>query len=73
VVPGRLADLLVVDGDPIEEPALLLDRERIWLVLQLGRAGGGRSARVAPRRGDRARRRRTARRLRRHPRTRRIA
>jgi imidazolonepropionase-like amidohydrolase len=41
VVPGRLADLLVVDGDPIEEPALLLDRERIWLVLQLGEPVAG--------------------------------
>ena len=33
---GKLADLMIVDGDPIEEPELLSDRNRIWLVLQLG-------------------------------------
>ncbi len=33
---GKLADLLVVDGDPAVDPALLTRRERIWLVLQLG-------------------------------------
>jgi imidazolonepropionase-like amidohydrolase len=33
---GKLADLLVVDGDPIEDPRVLLDRCRIWLVIQLG-------------------------------------
>jgi imidazolonepropionase-like amidohydrolase len=33
---GKLADLLVLDGDPLEQPELLLDPERIWLVLQLG-------------------------------------
>ena len=36
VEPGKLADLLVVDGDPLADAGLLLDRERIWLVLQLG-------------------------------------
>ena len=36
VEPGKLADLLVVDGDPLADAALLLARERIWLVLQLG-------------------------------------
>jgi imidazolonepropionase-like amidohydrolase len=36
VEPGRLADLVVVDGDPLERPAVLRDRSRIWLVLQLG-------------------------------------
>jgi imidazolonepropionase-like amidohydrolase len=36
VEPGKLADLVVVDGDPLAEPALLCDRDRIWLVLQLG-------------------------------------
>ena len=45
IEPGQLADLVVVDGDPLADPAVLLDRDRIWLVLQLGRAGG---------RGDRA-------------------
>jgi imidazolonepropionase-like amidohydrolase len=36
VVPGKLADLLVVDGDPLEHPELLSQRERIWLVIQRG-------------------------------------
>ena len=36
IEPGRLADLLVTDGDPLERPGLLRDRDRIWLVLQLG-------------------------------------
>ena len=33
---GRLADLVVVDGDPLARPAVLRERERIWLVVQLG-------------------------------------
>ena len=33
---GKLADLIVVDGDPLTEPRLLSDPGRIWLVLQLG-------------------------------------
>ena len=41
VEPGRMADLLVVDGDPLEDPALLLERERIRLVIQAGRVVGG--------------------------------
>ena len=36
IEPGKLADLLVVDGDPLARPGLLRDRDRIWLVLQLG-------------------------------------
>ena len=36
VEPGKVADLLVVDGDPLEEPRILLDRRRLWLVLQAG-------------------------------------
>ncbi|MHB1568160.1 MAG: amidohydrolase family protein, partial [Solirubrobacteraceae bacterium] len=36
VQPGKLADLLVVDGDPLQHPELLRDPNRIWLVLQLG-------------------------------------
>ena len=36
VEEGKLADLLIVDGDPLEEPNLLTDPGRIWLVLQLG-------------------------------------
>jgi imidazolonepropionase-like amidohydrolase len=36
VVPGKLADLLVLDGDPLEHPELLSCRERVWLVIQRG-------------------------------------
>jgi len=36
VEEGKLADLLIVDGDPLAEPELLADSRRIWLVLQLG-------------------------------------
>jgi imidazolonepropionase-like amidohydrolase len=36
IEPGRLADLVVTDGDPLARPGLLRDRERIWLVVQLG-------------------------------------
>jgi imidazolonepropionase-like amidohydrolase len=36
VTEGKLADLLIVDGDPVAEPGLLADSARIWLVLQLG-------------------------------------
>ena len=36
VSPGMIADLVIVDGDPLADPALLADPARIWLVLQLG-------------------------------------
>jgi imidazolonepropionase-like amidohydrolase len=36
VEEGKLADLIVIDGDPIEHPELLGDPAKIWLVLQLG-------------------------------------
>jgi imidazolonepropionase-like amidohydrolase len=36
VAEGKLADLIIVDGDPLTEPQLLSDPGRIWLVLQLG-------------------------------------
>ena len=46
VTEGKLADLIVVDGDPLAEPHLLADPGRIWLVLQqgvpVGRPGPGR-------------------------------
>ena len=41
VEPGKLADLLVVDGDPLARPGLLCERERIWLVLRLGKPVAG--------------------------------
>ncbi len=34
--PGAVADLLVVEDDPIADPAILLDPERIHLVVQAG-------------------------------------
>jgi imidazolonepropionase-like amidohydrolase len=40
---GKLADLLIVDGDPLAEPELLADPARIWLVLQLGVPVAGRA------------------------------
>ena len=40
---GKLADLLVVDGDPLERPELLLERESIWLVTRLGAEVAGTS------------------------------
>ena len=36
VAEGKLADLLITEGDPLSEPGLLADPQRIWLVLQLG-------------------------------------
>jgi imidazolonepropionase-like amidohydrolase len=42
VAEGKLADLTVVDGDPLAEPHLLSDPNRIWLVLQLGVPVAGR-------------------------------
>jgi imidazolonepropionase-like amidohydrolase len=41
VETGKLADLVIVDGDPIREPRLLADPGRIWLVLQLGVPAAG--------------------------------
>lgn len=47
---GKLADLLVLDADPLDDPAVLRDRDRIWLVVQLGEpvAGTALEARVPP-------------------------
>jgi imidazolonepropionase-like amidohydrolase len=41
VTPGKAADLVVVDGDPLAEPELLLDEQRVWLVIQSGRPVAG--------------------------------
>jgi imidazolonepropionase-like amidohydrolase len=38
---GKVADLLVVDGNPLEEPGLLCDVDRIWLVVRAGVAVAG--------------------------------
>ena len=41
VEPGKIADLVVVDGDPLVEPAVLRRRELVWLVIQLGEPVAG--------------------------------
>lgn len=41
VEPGKLADLVVVDGDPIQEVGILVDPDRIHLVLQAGEPVAG--------------------------------
>jgi imidazolonepropionase-like amidohydrolase len=48
VQPGKLADLVVVDGDVVSDPELLRDPARIWLVLQLGEVVGGAALEAAP-------------------------
>ena len=48
VEPGKRADLLVVDGDPLADPRILLDAERIWLVVQAGRPVAGAALEPAP-------------------------
>jgi imidazolonepropionase-like amidohydrolase len=47
VEEGKLADLLVVDGDPLVEPQLLRDRDRIWLVVRMGKPVAGTSLETA--------------------------
>jgi imidazolonepropionase-like amidohydrolase len=46
VEPGKLADLVVVDGDPLADVRVLTDPERIWLVLKEGRPVAGQSLEV---------------------------
>jgi imidazolonepropionase-like amidohydrolase len=41
IEPGKLADMVVIDGDPLQQPELLMDAARIWLVLQLGEPVAG--------------------------------
>jgi imidazolonepropionase-like amidohydrolase len=41
IEPGKVADLLVVDGDPSTDPSLLLDPRCISLVIQAGRPVAG--------------------------------
>lgn len=43
VAPGNRADLLVIDGNPLDGIGVLRDRARIWLVVQAGRPVGGRA------------------------------
>jgi imidazolonepropionase-like amidohydrolase len=48
VAPGQVADLIVVDGDPLADPELLLDEARMWLVLQSGRPVAGAALEARP-------------------------
>jgi imidazolonepropionase-like amidohydrolase len=41
VTTGKIADLVVVDGDPLVDPEVLLDPRRVWLVLQGGEVVAG--------------------------------
>jgi len=36
--PGKLADLLVVDGDPLADVSVLEDRSKLLVIMQAGRA-----------------------------------
>jgi imidazolonepropionase-like amidohydrolase len=38
---GKIADLLIVDGDPLERPSVLTEPERVRLVIQAGRVVAG--------------------------------
>ena len=56
LTPGSRADLVVVDGDPLADVALLTTPGTVWLVLQEGAGGGGsRSLTVRPSPGAEAR------------------
>jgi imidazolonepropionase-like amidohydrolase len=46
VTPGAIADLLVIDGDPLADVGVLRGPERVWMVIQRGNvvAGRGRQA-----------------------------
>jgi imidazolonepropionase-like amidohydrolase len=48
VEPGKLADILVVDGDPLADIAILEDRSRFVAVMQGGAIKAGRLAGEAP-------------------------
>ena len=43
VAPGRVADLVVVDGDPLADVGVLTGPASIWLVLLAGRPVAGRA------------------------------
>ena len=47
VKPGYLADLLLIDGDPTQDVRLLLDRQRIAMIMQGGRIHKAPAGRVA--------------------------
>ena len=37
VAPGALADLILVDGDPLADPSVLMDEKNIKVVIKGGR------------------------------------
>jgi imidazolonepropionase-like amidohydrolase len=41
IAPGRLADLLVIDGNPLDDIGVLRAKDRIRLVTRGGRCVGG--------------------------------
>lgn len=43
VTPGKRADLLVIEGNPLEGIGILRERARIWLVIKDGVPSGGRA------------------------------
>ena len=45
---GAVADLIVVDGDPLEDVRILRDPERIWMVVQAGRIVADRTRTTEP-------------------------
>lgn len=47
IAPGKLADIAIVDGDPVREPEILADPEKFWLVLQQGEAVAGAALEVS--------------------------
>jgi len=47
IEPGKIADLLVVDGDPLQRVGILRDPRRIWLVLQHGAPVAGMATETA--------------------------
>ncbi|HXY42954.1 MAG TPA: amidohydrolase family protein, partial [Acidimicrobiales bacterium] len=46
VEAGKLADLVVLDSDPLEHPEVLGEKDKIWLVIQLGTPVAGRALEV---------------------------
>jgi imidazolonepropionase-like amidohydrolase len=50
VTAGAVADLIVLDGDPLADVGLLREPGRIWMVVQDGRivAGRGRVPELTP-------------------------
>ena len=36
IAPGAVADLAIIDGDPLADVRVLAQQDRIWLVLQAG-------------------------------------